>query len=88
MIPIGCTLAHCCFRPIGPVEWGSPRYGTSWVFFLEERGRQTTRILVRNRVDYEPRFLMGPFARLVAIPLHFVMQRKQLILLGVLLDAA
>jgi hypothetical protein len=62
---------------------GAPKptfyWRTSWAFFLEERGRQTTRMLVRNRVDYEPRLLMGLFARLIALPLHFVVQRKQLI---------
>ena len=52
---------------------------TSWAFFLEELDRQRTRLLVRGRADYGPRFLIGPFARIIAAPLHFIMQRKQLI---------
>jgi hypothetical protein len=77
------SYTYADLRAMREADFGAPKpkfyWRTSWAFFLEELGRQTTRMLVRNRADYEPRLLMGPFARLIAAPLHFVMQRKQLI---------
>ena len=48
-------------------------------FFLDKVGARTTRIITRTRVDYRPRALIWPFARLLMGPVLFLMQRKQLL---------
>jgi hypothetical protein len=51
---------------------------TSWAFRLREPAPGQTRLVVRVRVAYGPAIL-APVAYLVALPVHFLMQRRQLL---------
>jgi hypothetical protein len=53
-------------------------YGWNWVFVLERGDQDSTRLIVRSRVDGRPRYLIKMFyALLLEIP-HFVMERGML----------
>lgn len=51
---------------------------TSWAFRLSEPSPGRTRLVVRVRVSYGPK-LLAPFAHLVALPTHFLAQRRKLL---------
>jgi len=53
-------------------------YGWNWVFVLEEADRDTTRLIVRSRVDGRPRYLIKVFYTLLLEFPHFVMERGML----------
>ena len=53
-------------------------YGWNWVFVLEEVDRDSTRLIVRSRVDGRPRYLIKTFYTLLLEVPHFVMERGML----------
>ena len=53
-------------------------YGWNWVFILEEVDPDTTRLIVRSRVDGRPRYLIKTFYSLLLELPHFVMERGML----------
>jgi hypothetical protein len=53
-------------------------YGWNWVFVLEEVDPDTTRLIVRSRVDGRPRYLIKAFYTLLLEVPHFVMERGML----------
>ncbi len=65
------------------LSWRSPQgaYFTTWAFVLEEPEAGRTRLLVRGRVapDYRPYGLPTVVAKPLAVLVHGVMQRKQLL---------
>jgi hypothetical protein len=65
-------------RAAAPNE--SPRWvwETTWAFDLREATPDRTRLVVRVRVAYAPR-LLAPLAHLVAPPVLFLRQRRQLL---------
>ena len=54
-------------------------YGWNWVFILEEVDPDTTRLIVRSRVDGRPRHLIKAFYTLLLEFPHFVMERKMML---------
>jgi hypothetical protein len=50
----------------------------SWTFALEELDESTTRLVVRVRGRYEPRWLAPLFYALLE-PVHFLMERKMML---------
>ena len=65
-----------------PLDCNDPNlgryYGWNWVFVLEEVDPDTTRLIVRSRVDGRPRYLSKVFyTPLLEVP-HFVMERGML----------
>ena len=65
------------------LAWQLPggQYQTTWAFVLEQPQSGQTRLLVRGRVasGYRPYGLPQWFALSLARPVHFIMQRKQLL---------
>ncbi|HUO73400.1 MAG TPA: hypothetical protein VMU39_21700 [Solirubrobacteraceae bacterium] len=55
-----------------------PYYNVSWAFVLEPIDQTSTRLLVRGSGDYD-RVAVGVVLRFVVRPIHFAMQRKQLL---------
>ncbi len=53
-------------------------YRVTWAFVLERIDETNTRLLTRSSGEYT-RFWAGMYLRLVARPIHFAMQRKQLL---------
>lgn len=53
-------------------------YGWNWVFVLDEVDPDTTRLIVRSRVDGRPRYLIKAFYTLLLEFPHFVMERRML----------
>jgi hypothetical protein len=62
----------------GHPQTGQP-FSDSWVFFLEPITEKTTRLLVRNRRNYEPNLESVILWRVLTEPAHFVMERKMLL---------
>ncbi len=56
----------------------APWFDGSWVFVLEEPARDTTRLIVRFRASYGPRWQMAPLAVGLIEPAHFLMEQKML----------
>lgn len=54
------------------------RYRVTWAFVLEPVDAGTTRLLTRVSGEYHS-FVVGIMLRLVSRPIHFAMQRKQLL---------
>jgi len=53
-------------------------YRTTWAFVLERIGETSTRVLARSSGEYT-RLAVGLFLWFVLRPIHFAMQRKQLL---------
>ena len=51
---------------------------TTWAFVLSESSEDVTRLLVRARVSYNLPDWIVPIAQLLAYPVHFIMQQRQL----------
>jgi len=51
---------------------------TTWAFILNETENNVTRLLVRARVSYHLPGWIAPVVRVLAYPIHFVMQQRQL----------
>jgi hypothetical protein len=66
------------FAPVRAEETPDAYWRTTWCFFLEPLNDQQTRLLVRSNLHFRPKWLVYPLAQLIARPLHFFMQRKQL----------
>ena len=56
-----------------------PSTATTWVFALDERKEETTRLIARNRLDYPPTLLNRLIWRVLTDPISFVMERKMLL---------
>jgi hypothetical protein len=52
---------------------------TTWTFVLDEVKEGTTRLIVRNRLDYPPTLLNRLIWRVFTDPISFVMERKMLV---------
>jgi proline iminopeptidase len=61
-------------------------YRVTWAFVLEPIDAQTTRLLVRVSGDYERRSA-GLYLHVIGRPMHFAMQRKQLLTLRKRIEA-
>ncbi len=65
-----------------PVEKDKPLpkyfWKITWCFFLQPWGDRQTRLIVRNNLFLRPRWLLFPLVWLIAGPIHFLMERKQL----------
>lgn len=55
-----------------------PPITESWLFYLAEVGPDRTRLIVRNRRDYEPTVGNLLMWRVIVEPLHFIMERGML----------
>jgi len=55
-----------------------PWFDASWVFLLQEPVAGMTRLVVRFRARYGPRWNVAPLALAVLDPAHFLMERKML----------
>ena len=53
-------------------------YGWNWAFVLDEIGEDSTRLIVRSRVDGRPRYPIKAFYTLLLEFPHFIMERKML----------
>ena len=62
-------------------------YRVTWAFVLEPIDGRTTRLLARASGDYERRSV-GLMLHLIGRPMHFAMQRKQLLTLRKRIEAA
>lgn len=62
-------------------------YRVTWAFVLEPVDARTTRLLVRASGDYG-RLSVGLMLHLIGRPMHFAMQRKQLLTLRERIEAA
>jgi hypothetical protein len=62
-------------------------YRVTWAFVLEPIDSRTTRLLVRASGDYERRSV-GLMLQLIGRPMHFAMQREQLLTLRKRIEAA
>jgi hypothetical protein len=52
----------------------------NWIFFLDEIGKQRTRLLIRQAIDYQPdNFINRLLWRVITEPIGFVMTRKMLL---------
>jgi hypothetical protein len=72
MNPFTAQLVHLEDPEPGPyLNW-------SWAFLLDQLEDHSTRLVVRVRVDYQPRRL-APFAYVLLEPVHFIMERKTLL---------
>lgn len=56
----------------------APWFDGSWVFLLEEPTAGTTRLIVRFRASYSPRWEMAPLVVALLEPAHFLMEQKML----------
>ena len=54
---------------------------SSWAFFLESPEKETTRLLVRSRLDYSPNLINDIAWRVFTDPISFIMERKMLLTL-------
>jgi hypothetical protein len=55
-----------------------PYINWTWAFLLNELKYETTRLVIRTRAYYQPRWL-APLAYAVLEPTHFIMERKMLL---------
>lgn len=66
------------FEPVKQNEHPKAFWKTTWTFFLKKEGHNKTRLIVRNNVGFKP-WWISIFSNVIAKPLHFIMQKKQLI---------
>lgn len=66
------------FTPVREGEMPEAFWRTTWCFFLQPVNDHQTRLLARSNLHFHPKWLVYPLAQLLARPLHFFMQRKQL----------
>jgi hypothetical protein len=64
-----------------------PAVSQSWAFVLEPVGATGTRLIARSRGAYD-RLALGRLLKVVWRPVHFGMQRRQLLNLKRLVEAA
>jgi hypothetical protein len=70
------TTANKAIDPTRP--WPDEHVAWSWAFILEPLDANTTRLLTRMRVTYQPTVRWGPYVHLLLEPGHFVMGRQLL----------
>ncbi len=56
----------------------SPSVEDFWLFYLEEIDSSTTRLIARNRRDYEPGVANFIIWQVITEPLHFLMEQRML----------
>ncbi|MDH3697070.1 MAG: hypothetical protein OEQ81_00295 [Flavobacteriaceae bacterium] len=66
------------FRPVKQNEQPKMFWKSSWTFFLRKESLNRTRLIVRSSVDFHP-WWISILSYLIAKPLHFIMQKRQLI---------
>ena len=66
------------FEPVQDGQQPEHFWRSTWCFFLEPAGRSRTRLIARSNLNFAPKWLVFPLAQIVARPIHFFMQRKQL----------
>jgi hypothetical protein len=71
------TSANKAIDPAGP--WPEEHVAWSWAFVLQPVDTDTTRLLTRMRVTYQPAAKWAPYVWLLLEPGHFVMGRRQLL---------
>jgi hypothetical protein len=54
-------------------------HNETWVFYLEPINENATRLIVRNRRDYEPSLANFVMWQVITEPAHFIMERKMLL---------
>ncbi|MDH3712055.1 MAG: hypothetical protein OER04_19365, partial [Cyclobacteriaceae bacterium] len=64
-------------KPIKDQEPYKNYWKTTWTFFLREIALHHSRLIVRSQAEYNT-WWISIFANLIARPIHFIMQRKQL----------
>lgn len=65
------------FEPVKDNERPNRFWRTTWTFFLKKEARDRTRLIVRNNIGFEPRWI-SIVSNVIAKPLHFIMQKRQL----------
>jgi len=66
------------FEPVKRNEQPKKYWRTIWTFFLKKEALNMTRLIVRNNIGFEP-WWISIISNLIAKPLHFIMQKRQLI---------
>jgi len=66
------------FEPVKHNEQPKKFWKTTWTFFLKKDARSNSRLIVRNNVGFSP-WWISILSNVIAMPLHFIMQKKQLI---------
>jgi len=66
------------FKPVKNNEQPKKFWKTTWTFFLKKEELNKTRLIVRNNVGFKP-WWISIVSNAIAKPLHFIMQKKQLI---------
>jgi proline iminopeptidase len=66
------------FKPVKYNEHPKTFWQTTWTFFLKPEAKNKTRLIVRNNVGFNP-WWISIISNVLAKPLHFIMQKKQLI---------
>ena len=66
------------FEPVKDNEQPKKFWRTTWTFFLKKETSDRTRLIVRNNIGFEP-WWISIVSNMIAKPLHFIMQKRQLI---------
>jgi len=66
------------FEPVKDNEQPKKFWRTTWTFFLKKETSDRTRLIVRNNIGFEP-WWISIVSNVIAKPLHFIMQKRQLI---------
>lgn len=66
------------FQPVATGESPDKFWQTTWCFYLHPLENERTRLITRSNLHFRPLWLIYPLAQLLARPLHFYMQHKQL----------
>jgi proline iminopeptidase len=66
------------FEPVKSNEQPKKFWRTTWTFFLKRETHDRTRLIVRNNIGFEP-WWISIISNMIARPLHFIMQKRQLI---------
>lgn len=66
------------FEPVKHNERPKKFWRTTWTFFLKKEAPNKTRLIVRNNIGFKP-WWISIILKIIAKPLHFIMQKRQLI---------
>ncbi len=66
------------FEPVRDGERPERFWRTTWCFYLQPLSGRQTRLIVRSNLHFRPRWLVYLPVQLLARPIHYLMQRKQL----------
>lgn len=65
------------FKPVKQNEQPKRFWKSSWTFFLKKEAHYSTRLIIRSNVEFQP-WWISIFSNIIAKPLHFIMQKRQL----------